>query len=49
MLASAEGNPFFLEEMLQMLIEQGALERRNGGWVATAGSRRSRSRTPSTA
>lgn len=34
-LASAEGNPFFLEEMLQMLIEERALERRNGGWVAT--------------
>ena len=34
-LASAEGNPFFLEEMLQMLIEEGALERRNGGWIAT--------------
>jgi class 3 adenylate cyclase/tetratricopeptide (TPR) repeat protein len=34
-LASAEGNPFFLEEMLQMLIEEGAVERRNGGWVAT--------------
>ena len=35
-LASAEGNPFFLEEMLTMLIEEGALERRNGGWVSTA-------------
>jgi len=34
-LASAEGNPFFLEEMLHMLIEEGALERRNGGWGAT--------------
>ena len=34
-LASAEGNPFYLEEMLNMLIEQGALERRNGGWVST--------------
>ena len=34
-LASAEGNPFFVEEMLQMLIEEGALERRDGGWVAT--------------
>ena len=32
-LASAEGNPFFLEEMLQMLIEEGALERQNGGWA----------------
>jgi class 3 adenylate cyclase/tetratricopeptide (TPR) repeat protein len=34
-LASAEGNPFFLEEMLQMLIEERALERQNGSWVAT--------------
>ena len=34
-LASAEGNPFFLEEMLQMLIEEGALDRQNGSWVAT--------------
>ena len=34
-LASAEGNPFFVEEMLQMLIEEGALERRNGGWAVT--------------
>jgi hypothetical protein len=34
-LASAEGNPFFVEEMLNMLIEQGAIERRNGGWVST--------------
>jgi class 3 adenylate cyclase/tetratricopeptide (TPR) repeat protein len=34
-LASAEGNPFYLEEMLNMLIEQGALERRNGGWAST--------------
>src|SRR2546430_7567228 len=30
-LASAEGNPFYLEEMLNMLIEEGALERQNGG------------------
>jgi class 3 adenylate cyclase len=35
LLSSAEGNPFFLEEMLQMLIDEGALERENGGWVAT--------------
>jgi class 3 adenylate cyclase len=34
-LASAEGNPFFLEEMLQMLIEEAALVRQNGSWVAT--------------
>src|SRR5262245_51184316 len=34
-LAHAEGNPFFVEEMLNMLIDQGALERRNGGWAST--------------
>ena len=34
-LSSAEGNPFFVEEMLQMLIEEGALERQNGGWAIT--------------
>jgi class 3 adenylate cyclase/tetratricopeptide (TPR) repeat protein len=34
-LASAEGNPFYLEEMLNMLIEEGALERQNSGWVST--------------
>jgi class 3 adenylate cyclase/tetratricopeptide (TPR) repeat protein len=34
-LASAEGNPFYLEEMLNMLIEEGALERQNGGWAST--------------
>jgi class 3 adenylate cyclase/tetratricopeptide (TPR) repeat protein len=34
-LAHAEGNPFYLEEMLNMLIDQGVLERRNGGWAST--------------
>jgi len=34
-LAGAEGNPFFLEEMIQMLIEERAVERQNGAWVAT--------------
>ena len=34
-LASAEGNPFYLEEMLNMLIEEGALERQNGRWIST--------------
>jgi class 3 adenylate cyclase/tetratricopeptide (TPR) repeat protein len=34
-LSSAEGNPFYLEEMLTMLIEEGALERQNGGWSST--------------
>ena len=34
-LEPAEGNPFFVEEMLSMLVEQGAVERSNGGWMAT--------------
>ena len=34
-LDRAGGNPFFLEEILRMLIDQGALERRAGGWVAS--------------
>jgi predicted ATPase/class 3 adenylate cyclase len=34
-LEPAEGNPFFVEEMLAMLVEQGALEKRNGGWSST--------------
>src|SRR5581483_4298483 len=31
-LERADGNPFYVEEMLEMLIERGALVRRNGGW-----------------
>ena len=34
-LQPAEGNPFYLEEMLAMLVERGAIARRNGDWVAT--------------
>ena len=34
-LQPAEGNPFYLEEMLAMLVERGAIERRDGGWTAT--------------
>ena len=30
----AEGNPFFLEELVGDLFEAGVLERRNGGWHA---------------
>ena len=30
----AEGNPFFVEELIQTLIDRGVLERRNGGWTA---------------
>ncbi len=32
-LAQVEGNPFFLEEMLGSLIDQGLLERRDGSWT----------------
>ena len=41
-LASAEGNPFFLEEMLEMLIEEGALQRQNGAWVLTGAPAKTR-------
>jgi tetratricopeptide (TPR) repeat protein len=34
-LARAEGNPFFVEELLRMLIENGALQRANGRWRLT--------------
>jgi hypothetical protein len=30
----AEGNPFFVEELIRTLIDQGVLERQNGGWTA---------------
>ena len=30
----AEGNPFFVEELVRTLIDRGVLERRNGGWIA---------------
>ena len=32
---AAEGNPLFVEEMLGMLVDEGALERANGSWVLT--------------
>ncbi len=32
---AAEGNPLFVEEMLSMLIDDGVLVQRNGGWKAT--------------
>ncbi len=35
-LEPADGNPFFVEEMLSMLVEQGALEQREGVWTDTA-------------
>ena len=30
----AEGNPFFVEELVRTLIDQGVLEQRNGSWTA---------------
>jgi class 3 adenylate cyclase/tetratricopeptide (TPR) repeat protein len=33
-LDKAEGNPFFLEEVVRMLIERDVLENRDGRWVA---------------
>ena len=35
MVAHAEGNPFFVEEVLGSLIDGGLLARQNGGWVLT--------------
>jgi len=35
-LARAEGNPFFVEEVIRMLIERGVIERHENRWVATA-------------
>jgi len=34
-LARAEGNPFFVEEVVRMLIERGVIELRDDRWVAT--------------
>ena len=31
---AAEGNPLFVEELLEMLIDEGALARTNGNWTA---------------
>jgi serine/threonine protein kinase/class 3 adenylate cyclase len=33
-LSKAEGNPFFVEEVIRMLIEHGALAQRDGQWIA---------------
>ncbi len=35
-LAKAEGNPFFVEEVIRMLIDRGAIRREGDRWVATA-------------
>ena len=34
-LSRAEGNPFFLEEIVRQLIDEGAIERADGRWRAT--------------
>jgi len=34
-LEAADGNPLFVEEMLEMLIDDGLLDRRNGSWVVS--------------
>jgi class 3 adenylate cyclase len=36
-LAKAEGNPFYVEEVTRMLIDHNGLERRDGRWVAASG------------
>jgi len=35
-LSRAEGNPFFIEEVLRMLIDRGAIVQKDGGWVVEA-------------
>jgi len=35
-LAKAEGNPFFVEEVIRMLIDRGAIQRQGDRWIATA-------------
>lgn len=35
-LARASGNPFFVEEIIRMMIERGAIARRDDRWVATS-------------
>jgi class 3 adenylate cyclase len=35
-LKKAEGNPFFVEEVIRMLIDRGAIIRRDGKWYAEA-------------
>ena len=35
-LQKAEGNPFFVEEVVRSLLDRGLVEQRDGRWVATA-------------
>jgi class 3 adenylate cyclase/tetratricopeptide (TPR) repeat protein len=39
-VAKADGNPFFLEEVMRSLIDQGGLVRDDGGWRASRGLER---------
>ena len=39
-VARAEGNPFFVEELLRRLIDEGAIVREQDRWVATAAATR---------
>lgn len=39
-LARAEGNPFFVEELLRRLIDEGAIARQQDRWVATSAATR---------
>lgn len=34
-LSRADGNPFFIEEIVRMLVDRGAIERRDDHWVAS--------------
>jgi class 3 adenylate cyclase len=36
-LNKADGNPFFVEEVIRMLVDRGAIVQRAGGWVGSAG------------
>jgi predicted ATPase len=36
-LNKAEGNPFFVEEVIRMLIDRGAIVMRDGSWIAVDG------------
>lgn len=36
-LAKTEGNPFFVEEVVRMLIDRGGIARKEGAWVARDG------------
>lgn len=34
-LAKAEGNPFFVEEVIRMLIDRGGIQRQDGQWIVS--------------